>query len=106
MTKSGMKLITLVLPPGKGFPVLEHLHKSGLLTSNLHHARGSFVGLHDKKGRPVQTEQEVVTCILKDDEAEHWFEELHNFAGFDKPNPGFMYMESLKACSNYSLPTV
>lgn len=98
------KTITLILNKGEGSKIINKLHEEGHTMIDLHMARGSHLDSpKDKKGKPLVTEQEVVTCIADESHAQQLFEDLYLFAKLNHPNNGIMYMESLKHIVPYNL---
>ncbi|OFZ12408.1 MAG: hypothetical protein A2Z20_06560 [Bdellovibrionales bacterium RBG_16_40_8] len=101
---SEFKSITLITSPGKGLSLISELHKRNLSMINLHHARGSYIGAPIKKsGMPIETEQEIVTCVVDAIQADTIFAEIHELAEVNKPNGGFMYMQDLTKSTQYNL---
>lgn len=102
-----LKIITMVVPEKKAYPMLEHLHENGFTMANVHNARGSFIGgAVNKHGEALQDQQQVLTCVLPKDQADEVFVKLHEMAEFSSPDSGFMYMENLHFGSTYVLPEV
>ncbi|MCB0351456.1 MAG: hypothetical protein KDD38_09750 [Bdellovibrionales bacterium] len=97
MNNTKFKSITLITSPGKGLPLIEELHKRKHQMLDLNHARGSYIGAPIKKnGLPVETEQEIITCIISADKADDVFADIFELAEVNKPGGGFMYMQDLK----------
>ncbi|MBU2572677.1 MAG: hypothetical protein KKH28_01185 [Elusimicrobia bacterium] len=102
---AGHKAIVLNTFPGKGMPLVESLFSRGLKMVDLQHARGSFPGGPvDRKGDPVQTEIEIVTCVVEESVSGGIFSLIHELAGLDKQCGGFMYMRTLNASTTLNLP--
>lgn len=100
------KTITLILNKGEGSKVITKLYEQGHTMVDLHMARGSQIDAPtDRKGRPLVTEQEVVTCVVDEAQAQQLFEDLYLFAKLNHPNQGLMYMESLTQIVPYNLQT-
>lgn len=101
---SHFKAITLITSPGKGMPLVEALYKQNYSMVDLHHARGNVVGAPtDKKGRAVEAEQEIVTCVVDAKIANEAFAHIYEIAGVNKPNGGFLYMQDLRRSSQLKL---
>lgn len=100
------KSITLILNKGEGSKIVNKLFEQGHTMVDLHSARGSHIDApKDKKARPLVTEQEVVTCVVPETQAQQLFEDLYLFAKLNHPNHGLMYMESLSQIVPYNLQT-
>lgn len=96
MHKANFKSITLITSPGKGRPLVEALYKQNLPMVDLHHARGSCIGaLTKRNGAPIETEQEIVSCVVDSIQADAVFAQIYELAGVNQPDGGFMYMQNL-----------
>jgi len=105
MAHQEFKSITLITAPGKGLPLVEELYKRNLPMVDLHHARGSHIGAPVRRnGMPVETEQEIVTCVVDAGQADEVFAQIFELGGVDQPDGGFMYMQSLTRSTQLKLP--
>lgn len=105
MKKSSFKSITLITRPGKGVPLVERLFKQGLSMVDLQHARGSVVGgPQNKKGQPIESEHEILTCIVPADQANDYFSLLYEWGEVDQPQNGFLYLQDLLHSTQVELP--
>lgn len=105
--KKSMKVITMILPKGKSAKLTEELHHKGFNMGDFHHARGYFVaGPTDKKGNPVESEQEVATIVVPQHQADEIFAELFETTGVNTDGGGFMFMETLEMSVPYVLPNI
>lgn len=105
MRHAHFKSITLITSKGNGLSIIEELFKHGVQMVDLHHARGSQIGAPtNRKGVPIETEQEVVTCIVPAASAQKVFAEVYDLAGLDRPDSGFMYMQDLARATENKLP--
>ncbi len=105
MKSTYFKSITLITAPGKGLPLVEELYKKNLPMVDLNHARGSYIGAPIKSnGMAVESEQEIVTCVVDAEQADAVFAQIYELAGVDQPKGGFMYMQELKKSTKLVLP--
>lgn len=100
-----MKSIKLVTAKGCGTKLVEELYKIGILMADLHHARGSVVGGPVRKdGQPVESELEIINCLVDESKAEEVFSHIYEFAEVGKPGGGFLTMESIGKSTSFVLP--
>ena len=101
------KLITGILPPGRGHEMLKKLkeHK-GIITANLDTARGMGKLTPDahRTGVGSQTEKEILNVVISADRADEIFEYIYEEAQVNKPHGGLIYMTRLTQSSKYILP--
>jgi hypothetical protein len=102
---TNFKSITLLTQTGVGGEIVHKLFEAGHRMVDLHHARGSIVGGPlNKKGEPIEGEQEIITCLVESDRANDVFAMIYDWAGLDKPHGGFMYMQDLSGTTVQALP--
>lgn len=83
---------------------MEKLFARGLTMIDMHHARGSVVGgPTNRKGVPVESEQELITCVVEKSKADEIFALVHELGEVDKPGGGFMYMQDLGRGTHMSI---
>lgn len=89
------KLITVIVPCGRGEALLTRLaEEAGVLTATHHHAR--FVGGRRlKPDRMVFNEKDVVLVIVEAMYAEVLFELIYRESGVGEPHAGLMFMEKI-----------
>ncbi len=95
------KIITCVLPMGRGREVLNRLRKErSFINASVHHARGVGADTLKKRGRArFFTEKEVLVAVAREDEADEIFEFLYFAAGINEPHAGMVFMErAFRAC--------
>ena len=92
------RLISLILPLGRGHALLEALdHDKGLVTAFSHHARGFGVsGYLMRRGFALQTEKDVVHVAVPEEPAEEIYEFLYHAGNIGQPHGGFMFIEPLE----------
>ena len=102
------RLITCVLPKGKGLPLVQALADKGITRANFAFARG--FDIHDppgRKGLPEEVEKELVTVTCKDiGQADELFTFIYDKAGINHLGGGFMYMTRLSVATPYFLPSM
>ncbi len=85
--------------------IAEQLFKKGLSMVDLHHARGCFAGGPTRKnGAPIESEQEIITCVVSAEDSNDIFGLVFDLGGLNQPNGGFMYMQSLMTSTQAVLP--
>jgi len=100
------KLITCILPKGGAMPVLKRLKEElGIVACNINHARGSgrFSPLADR-GVGEQTEKEILSVVVDEDQAEAVFEFIFRAAEIDRPHGGIVYQSALVQATQYHIP--
>lgn len=89
------KVITCVLPAGRGREVLARLRKEkALVSASVHHARG--VGaetLRRRRRARFFTEKDVLVALAPAEEADAIFEFIYYAAGIGEPHTGVIFME-------------
>ncbi|MCB0386159.1 MAG: hypothetical protein KDD43_12265 [Bdellovibrionales bacterium] len=102
------RLITCVLPKGKGLPLVEALYEKGITRAHFAFARG--FDIHDppgRKGLPEEVEKDLVTVTCKDiGQADELFSFIYEKAGINRLGGGFMYMTRLSVATPYFLPSM
>jgi nitrogen regulatory protein PII len=102
-----MMLITCVLYRGGSSEVMKALHRRGLNSAYLHHARGSAIGDPiGKDGLPNHFEKEIVSVVVPQAQSDEVFEFIFDTAQIDRPHGGFLYMERLRRAGIYTLPNL
>ena len=92
------RLISLILPLGRGHALLEALDREkGLVTAFSHHARGFGVsGFLMRRGFALQTEKDVIHVAVPEERAEEIYEFLYLAGNIGQPHGGFMFIEPLE----------
>ena len=104
-TETG-KMITCILPKGKGVDLVTHLHKKhGIVTANIYSCRGTGMSTTvGKKAVGSDMEKDIVTVSVKNKEADELFEDIYFKMNMHKPHGGFMYLGDLSKCIHFVLP--
>lgn len=91
------KEITVILPKGKGLPLLKSLkEEKDIVAATLNFARG--VGKMTPlrfRGVGEQSEKEIITVVASKQQSEDIYEYLFNTAGINDPHSGIIYMNKL-----------
>ena len=103
------RLISCILPKGKGIKLLEALHKEkGVYRASFAFARG--YDIHDpigRKGVPGEVEKEIVKVIAKDERVgEELFDFIYRVAEIGEQGGGTMFMAQLDGCTPFTLPEI
>ena len=102
------KLITVIVPQGKGMALLQALHDRNVLRASLSTARAPFTyakrsGMISRTVRH-SVEKDVLTAVVSAEQAEEVFGLLYRQAGIGEGPGGFMFMGALAQASAFSLP--
>lgn len=104
--RSAGKLITVVLPRGRGAGLLRQLKaEKGITTACLNHARGVSSTSGDARGSNlVIREKDVVTVVVGEEAAETVFGYLYEVCGIGEGHGGFLYQAPLPVALPLVLP--
>lgn len=93
--RSEKRLITAVVPAGRGQSLMDRLKQEpGVLTVSHHHARG--VGTRRvRPGRMVFDEKDVLMVLVDADQAESLFELVYREGGIGERHAGLMFEEKI-----------
>ncbi len=100
------KLITCILPIGVAHSVVQTLKdEKQIVTANVSNARGLGKQV-DLKHRRLgdQTEKQILTVVVPDDQAVEIFEFIYHEAHIDRPHGGLVYMSRLDRTTPFVLP--
>lgn len=85
------RIITCVMPAGRGAEVLEALRREqGVVSASIHHARG--IGTQSLRHRVYSDEKQVLTAVVAADQGDAVFELVYFAAGLDAPHAGMVMM--------------
>ncbi len=83
------------------------MHDKGINTGNINNARGvghmNFQG-HLRVGD--ESEREILTVMVKENEADEIFEFIHEQAEIDRPHGGIIYQQALHQSTEFVLPDI
>lgn len=95
------KKITCLLPQGKGHGLMERVFDSyGELSVQMHNGRGQNHGMKGRDWREV----DIVTIRIDASDCEALFQWLYTYLDIANQSGSFIYVQSLEACSDFSLP--
>ncbi len=100
------KLITCILSKGRAMPVLKQLKKEmNVISANINHARGSGrITPLAYRGVGEQTEKEILTLVVSEEQAESAFSFVYFNAEIDRPHGGLIFQSALKVATGYEIP--
>lgn len=108
MAPAEEKLITVIVPQGKGMALLHALYQKASLRAALGTARAPFTYLKRRGGltRTVRhsVEKDILTVVVPADQAEAMFGFLYETAGIGGQHGGFMFQGPVSRASSFSLP--
>jgi nitrogen regulatory protein PII len=102
------KLITIILPKGKGRAkalVQQLVFDCGVNRVNINHARGlGRLTPLQHRGVGESSEKEIVTVVVEESKADEIFEFIFYAAEINRPHGGLMFQQPLLATTLFSLP--
>jgi hypothetical protein len=108
MVEEKGKLITVILPQGKGAALLAALHERKVLRVSMGSARAPFFFTKRKRGRTKTVqhslEKDILSIVAGAEEAEELFAFIHQKAQIGTRYGGFMFMGPLGRASSFDLP--
>jgi hypothetical protein len=102
----GERLVTVIVPQGRGMALLQELHGRGTLRAALSTARAPFTYVRGSGvlARTVRSvEKDVLHVVVSEEKADEVFEYLYRKAGIGDGPGGFMFMAVLSAASLFTL---
>ena len=85
------RIITCIMPAGRGAEVLEALRRElGVDSTSLHHARGT--GTQSLRHRVYSDEKQVLTAVVAAERGDEVFELIYFAAGLNLPHAGMVMM--------------
>ena len=100
------RVITCIMPAGRGAGVLEALRRElGVVSASIHHARG--IGTQSLRHRVYSDEKQVLTAVVEAGQGDAVFELIYFAAGLDAPHAGMVMMgHAFRAAGLAPLPVV
>ena len=100
------RIITCIMPAGRGAGVMEALRRElGVVSTSLHHARG--IGTHSLRHRVYSDEKQVLTAVVAAEQGDAVFELIYFTAGLNAPHAGMVMMgHAFRAAGVALLPLV
>jgi nitrogen regulatory protein PII len=97
------RIITCILPDGYARPVLEKLYQDkGISRFGFYHVRGVGGSGSHRSGFIEQTEKDVISVVVRKEQADEIFAYLYEIAEIYRPHHGFMYMQKLEKATALS----
>jgi hypothetical protein len=91
--RHGHKVITCIMPAGRGLELIEQLRELGVVSAQVHHARGVGKSSKRRRGVSLYAEREVVQALVEAHRADEVFEFLYAAAEIGRPHAGMLLME-------------
>jgi hypothetical protein len=99
------RIITCVMPAGRGAEVLEALRRErGVVSASLHHARG--IGTQSLRHRVYSDEKQVLTVVVAAEQGDAVFDLIYFAAGLNAPHAGMVMMGHAFRAAGLVPPTV
>jgi hypothetical protein len=99
------KLITCFLPKGKGLEVADLLHhRGGMISCDFTSGRGRGLAQSVSYGRWVEVD--ILSIIVRAEEAEDIFELIYHEAGIGHFQGGFIFQADLLRSTPFTLPEI
>ena len=92
-TRTAHKLITCIMPAGRGLELIEQLRELGVASAQVHHARGVGKSSKRRRGVSLYAQREVVQALVEASRADEVFEFLFAAAEIGRPHAGMLLME-------------
>ncbi|MGP1677843.1 MAG: hypothetical protein ACTS6J_11880 [Burkholderiales bacterium] len=89
--RGAYRVLTCIMPAGRGTEVLEALRReTGVISAIAHHARG--IGTRSLRQRVYSDEKQILTVLVDAERADDVFHFLYYSAGLDAPHAGMIMM--------------
>lgn len=87
-------------------PVLKQLKQElGIIMANVNHARGSGrLTPLTERGVGEQTEKEILTVVVSEEQAEEVFSFIFFNAEINRPHGGIIFQSALNLATGYQIP--
>lgn len=104
--RAAHKLITCIMPAGRGLELIEQLRELGVTSAQVHHARGIGQSSKRRRGVSLYAEREVVQALVEAARADEVFELLYAAAEIGRPHSGMLLMEKVAHGIPLALPNL
>ena len=85
------RIVTCVMPAGRGAEVLEILRRElGVVSASIHHARG--IGTRSLRHRVYSDEKQILTAVIAAEQGDAVFRLIYVAAGLNAPHAGMVMM--------------
>jgi hypothetical protein len=91
--RTAHKIITCIMPAGRGLELIEQLRELGVVSAQVYHARGAGKSSKRRRGVSLYAEREVVQALVEAARADEVFEFLYAAAEIGRPHAGLLLME-------------
>ena len=92
--RTAHKMITCIMPAGRGLEIVEQLRELGVASAQVHHARGAGKSSKRRRGVSLYAEREVVQALVDAARADEVFD-MYGAAGIGRPHAGMLLMEKV-----------
>ena len=93
--RTAHKMITCIMPAGRGLEIIEQLRELGVASAQVHHARGAGKSSKRRRGVSLYAEREVVQALVDAARADEVFDFMYAAAGIGRPHAGMLLMEKV-----------
>jgi hypothetical protein len=91
--RTAHKVITCIMPAGRGLELIEQLRELGVISAQVHHARGVGQSSKRRRGVSLYAEREVVQALVEAHRADEVFDFLYAAGEIGRPHAGMLLME-------------
>jgi hypothetical protein len=95
VARTAHKLITCIMPAGRGLELIEGLRELGVMSAQVHHARGVGQSSKRRRGVSLYAEREIVQALVEAARADEVFDFLYAAAEIGRPHAGMLLMEKV-----------
>ena len=101
---AAFKLITCIMPAGRGLELVRQLKAQGVPSVHVHHARGVGTSSRRRRGAWFFAEREIIDVLVESDRADAIFEFIYHAADIGKSHAGMLLMEKAARAAPLALP--
>jgi nitrogen regulatory protein P-II 1 len=101
---AAFKLITCIIPAGRGLELVRQLKGQGVASVHVHHARGVGTSSRRRRGVSYFAEREIIDVLVEAERADAIFEFIYRAADIGKPHAGMLLMEKAGRAAPLLLP--
>ncbi len=83
------------MPAGRGLELIEGLRELGVMSAQVHHARGVGQSSKRRRGVSLYAEREIVQALVEAARADEVFDFLYAAAEIGRPHAGMLLMEKV-----------
>lgn len=108
MAHGGQKLITVILPQGRGLSMLKDLAAREVIRAAFGTARAPFTVVKKKGGisrtESYSVEKDIVQVLVGEEGADEVFAWIYHAAGIGRAHGSFMFQAPVARASEFTLP--